>query len=35
MEDQCQNNSTVETLLFIFFNNVSGEKNKVFVSQFV
>ena len=32
MEDKSQNNSTVKTVLFIFFNNVFGEKNKVFVS---
>ena len=32
MEDTCQNNSTVETILFVFFKNVFGGKNKVFVS---
>ena len=35
MEDKCQNNSTVETILFTFFKNVFGEKNKIFVSKFV
>ena len=32
MEDKCQNNSAVETVLFIFFKNVFGGKKKVFVS---
>ena len=32
MEDKSQNNSTVEAILFIFFNNVFDRKSKVFVS---
>ena len=31
-EDKGKNNSTLETIMFIFFKNVFGEKNKIFVS---
>ena len=32
IKDKCQNNSTMEIVLFTFFKNVFGEKNMIFVS---